>query len=267
MRADAGGVVVSDLDRLQRQFQDYVVRGARDIERAIDATGSDAGERLAIYAEAYRLRLIEALETDFVALRAFVGNDFAAIARAYIDAHPSTHPSLRHFGRHLPDFLARDPRYQAQPVLADLAAFDWALTEAFDAPDATVLTIDTLAALPPEHWAGMRLRPHPSLVRLDLYWNTAALWNAADAGTPLPAAECARHPIAWAVWRQDLRTYFRSLPTPEAWALDAVRAGRDFAAVCEGLCEWIEPAQAAAHAAGLLKQWIIDGMLSDIATD
>lgn len=258
---------MSDLERLQRQFQDYVVHGARDIERAIDATGSDAGERLAIYAEAYRLRLIEALETDFVALRAFVGDDFAAIARAYIDTHPSTHPSLRHFGQHLPTFLARDPRYVAQPVLADLAAFDWALTDAFDAPDAAVLTIDTLAALPPAQWAGMCLRPHPSLIRLDLYWNAAAIWNAADSGTPLPAAERAPHPIAWAVWRQNLHTYFRSLPAPEAWALDAVRAGRDFAAICEGLCEWIDPAHAAAHAAGLLKQWIVDGMLSDIATD
>ena len=258
---------MSDLGRLQRQFQDFVVHGARDIERAIDASGSDAGERLAIYAEAYRLRLIEALETDFVALRAFVGADFADIARAYIGAHPSTHPSLRHFGRHLSGFLAHDPHYRAQPVLADLAAFDWALTEAFDAPDAAVLAIDTLAALPPEQWAGMRLQPHPSLIRLDLYWNAAAIWNAADAGTALPAAERAPDPIAWAVWRQELRTYFRSLPAPEAWALDAVRAGRDFATVCEGLCEWIEPTQAAAHAAGWLKQWTIDGMLSDIATD
>lgn len=259
---------MNDLQELQRRFQRYVVNGARDIEPDIDATRAAASERLGIYADAYRLRLLEALETDFVALRAYLGAaDFARMGQAYIDAHPSTHPSLRHFGRELGAFLANDVRYRAQSLLTELATFDWALTEAFDAPDDVVLTGDTLATLPAQRWASMRLRPHPSLRRLDLQWNAPALWKAADTGAPLPNAERSTHPIAWAVWRQGLQTYFRSLPVDEAWALDAVRAGHDFATVCEGLCEWIDPANAAAHAAGLLKQWIIDGMLSDIAPD
>lgn len=259
---------MNDLQKLQQRFQRYVVNGARDIEPDIDATRAAASERLGIYADAYRLRLLEALETDFVALRAYLGAaDFARMGQAYIDAHPSTHPSLRHFGRELGAFLANDARYRAQSLLTELAAFDWTLTEAFDAPDDAVLTGDALATLPPQRWASMRLRPHPSLRRLDLQWNAPALWKAADTGAPLPNAERSPHPIAWAVWRQGLQTYFRSLPVDEAWALDAVRAGHDFATVCEGLCEWIDPVHAAAHAAGLLKQWIIDGMLSDIAPD
>ena len=259
---------MNHLQELQRRFQRYVVNGVRDIEPNIDTTRATASERLGIYADAYRLRLLEALETDFVALRVYLGDaDFARMGQAYLDAHPSTHPSLRHFGRALSAFLANDDRYRSQSLLTELAAFDWALTEAFDAPDDTVLTGDTLAALPPQRWASMRLRPHPSLFRVDLQWNAPALWKAADAGAPLPAAEPSVHPIAWAVWRQGLQTYFRSLPVAEAWALDAVRAGHDFATVCEGVCEWIDPAHAAAHAAGLLKQWITDGMLSDIAPD
>lgn len=259
---------MNHLQELQRRFQRYVVNGARDIEPNIDTTHAAASERLGIYADAYRLRLLEALETDFVALHAYLGDaDFARMGQAYLDAHPSTHPSLRHFGRELCAFLANDDRYRSQSLLTELATFDWALTEAFDAPDDTVLAGDTLAALPPPRWASMRLRPHPSLFRLDLQWNAPALWKAADAGAPLPAAEQSAHPIAWAVWRQGLQTYFRSLPVAEAWALDAVRAGHDFATVCEGVCEWIDPAHAAADAAGLLKQWIIDGMLSDVAPD
>lgn len=259
---------MNDLQELQRRFQRYVVNGARDIEPDIDATRAAASERLGIYADAYRLRLLEALETDFVALRAYLGAaDFARMGQAYIDAHPSTHPSLRHFGRELGAFLANDVRYRAQSLLTELATFDWALTEAFDAPDDTVLTGDTLATLPAQRWASMRLRPHPSLRRLDLQWNAPALWKAADTGAPLPNAERSTRPIAWAVWRQGLQTYFRSLPVDEAWALDAVRAGHDFATVCEGVCEWIDPAHAAAHAAGLLKQWITDGMLSAIAPE
>lgn len=258
---------MSDLRQLQQRFQRYVLRGTGDIAPHI-AGAETASERLAIYAEAYRLRLMEALETDFVGLRAALDPaEFAAMAHAYIDTYPSTHPSLRHYGGALAAFLARDDRYRGRPLLAELAAFDWALTDAFDAPDAAVLTLDTLAALAPERWGGMRLQPHPSLVRLDLYWNAPAIWKAADSAAPLPVAERSERAIAWAVWRQELQTYFRSLPPAEAWALDAVRGGRDFAAVCEGLCEWVDPDDAAVHAAGLLKQWIHDGMLRDIAPD
>lgn len=255
------------LRQLQQRFQRYVLHGVRDIAPHI-AGGETSGARLAIYSDAYRLRLIEALQTDFVALRAAMGDaEFAIMARAYIDAHPSTHPSLRHYGRELAAFLTHDDRYRARPVLAELAAFDWALTEAFDAPDAAVMTLDVLAALPPERWPGMRLLPHPSLIRLDLHWNAPAMWKAADAAAPLPNPEQARDAVAWAVWRQALQTYFRSLSPAEAWALDAARAGHEFAAVCEGLCEWIDPTDAAAHAAGLLKQWVGDGMLRGIAPE
>lgn len=259
---------MTTLRQLQCGFQRYVLHGERDIARHIDSTQATADERLMIYAEAYRLRLIEALQTDFVALRGLLGDaGFNELACGYIDAHPSTRPSLRDFGRQLPSFLARDGRYRAEPALAELAAFEWALTEAFDAPDAPALNAETLAALPPARWAGLRLPPHPSLQRIDLSWNVPAIWNAVDSGTPPPAAESAPHPIGWAIWRQQFKIYFRSLPPDEAQALDTLRAGGDFATLCEGLCAWVAPQQAAAHAAGLLKQWVADGLLSGLCPE
>lgn len=256
------------LHRLQLRFQRYVLHGAREIEPHIDAARAPAGERLAIYADAYRLRLIEALTTDFIALRAHLGEeDFDTLGRAYIDAHPSAQPSLRHFGRQLHTFLATASPYRERPWLAELAAFDWALTEAFDAADRPVLSPSALAAVAPTQWPAMRFTPHPSLQRLDLHWNAAAIWKAADGATIAPAPERSDPPVAWAVWRHELQTYFRSLPVDEAWALDALRAGENFGAICEGLCEWIDAAHVALHAAGLLKQWIGDGMLCGLDLD
>jgi hypothetical protein len=52
----------------------------------------------------------------------------------------------------------------------------------------------------------------------------------------------------------------------EAWALDALIAGQNFADICQGLCEWIDTQHVAAHAAGLLKGWIGDGMIARIET-
>lgn len=256
------------LRQLQLRFQQYVLHGARAIEPHIAGTPAGASERLAVYADAYRLRLLEALATDFIALRAHLGeDDFDRLGRAYIDAHPSAQPSLRHFGRHLQAFLATASPYRERPWLAELAAFDWALTEAFDAADRSVLAPSALAAVAPTQWPAMRFRPQPSLRRLDLYWNAPAIWKAADSATPAPAPERSESPLAWVVWRHELQTYFRSLPVDEAWALDALCAGNTFGDICEGLCEWVDAAHVALHAAGLLKQWLTDGMLCQLDLD
>jgi len=82
----------------------------------------------------------------------------------------------------------------------------------------------------------------------------------ADVPAPLESD----YPQAWLVWRQDLKTWFRSLSVDEAWALDAARTGESFATICEGLCEWIDARNVALHAAGLMKQWITDGIVSGI---
>ena len=66
------------------------------------------------------------------------------------------------------------------------------------------------------------------------------------------------------IWRQDLLTYFRSLIVDEAWALDAMQRGETFADICEGLTEWIDAQNVAVHAVGLLKQWLTDGLISEI---
>jgi hypothetical protein len=80
----------------------------------------------------------------------------------------------------------------------------------------------------------------------------------------LPEPEQTEYPVGWMVWRQGLRIYFRSLSVDQAWMLDALRDGQAFAEVCEGLTEWIDAQHVALHAAGLLKQWLEDGLIAHI---
>lgn len=255
---------MNGLRALQRRFQDYVLAPRPGPAEADVVSDERAGARarLDVYADAYRLRLIEVLGDNYPALHAVLGDEqFDALARAYIDRHPSHHPSVRWYGAGMAGFLAGAAPWSGQPVLAELAAFEWALRAAFDAADAAPLAPDALATLAPERWPDMRLRLHPSLGRLDLRWNAPALWKAIDAGEDPPAPEPGAQPLAWAVWRSDLRQYFRSLDVAEAWALDAARAGEPFAAICEGLCEWIDAGHVAAHGAGLIKRWLTDGLI------
>lgn len=69
------------------------------------------------------------------------------------------------------------------------------------------------------------------------------------------------------MWRQDLDIHWRSLSVDESWAIDAWCSGACFAELCEGLCEWIDPGQVAAHAAALLKGWISAGLVTALLTD
>jgi hypothetical protein len=253
------------LTTLQGSFQQYLLTLGGDMAEQVVSDALDAATRLRIYADAYRLRLLEALETDFVALRAALGcEEFDRMGRAYIDANPSDHYSVRYFGRHLSRFLAETEPYRGQPVLADIARFEWAMTDAFDAPDAEVATVADMATVPPQDWPNLYLALHPSLQRIELQSNASAIWHAADQDEPLPEPQQTEYPVGWMVWRQGLQIYFRSLSVDQAWMLDALRAGQSFAEVCEGLTEWIDAQHVALHAAGLLKQWLEDGLISAI---
>ncbi len=53
----------------------------------------------------------------------------------------------------------------------------------------------------------------------------------------------------------------------EAFALDALLRGETFGAICEGLTEWIDAQNVAVHAAGLLRQWLTDGLIHEIHTN
>jgi hypothetical protein len=254
------------LPDLQSDFQQYVLTGeGAFVDGIVGDARADAATRAAIYYEAYRLRLAEALETDFDALRAWLGEDrFDNLCRDYVGAHVSDHYSIRHYGRHMARFLAETAPWRDEPFLADLAAFEWTMVEAFDASDATLATVADMGQVAPEHWPGLTFSLHPSLQRLNLAWNAPVIWNAVDRKETLPAAVKAEYPLGWMLWRHDLKIYFRSLSVDQAWMLDALRAGRSFAEVCEGLTEWIDAQHVALHAAGLLKQWLEDGLIAAV---
>jgi hypothetical protein len=257
---------MSNLPTLQDRFQGFILNGDAAIRRDIVGTRKvDADTRLGIYANAYRLRLIEALDTDYPGLHGMAGDEeFDRIARAYIEAHPSGYRSLRWFGDRMSEFLRKQAPWSDYPVFAEMAAFEWAMSSAFDAADSKLASVEEMATIRPEDWPGLTFVPHPSLQRLDLRWNAPAIWKAFDNEEAPPELQENEYPVAWILWRHDLLTRFRSMDVSEAWALDALRHGETFARLCEGLTEWMDAQHVATHAASLLKQWLTDGLISKI---
>ncbi len=255
---------MTELASLQSLFQSHVVTGDDAAVAAFvgDASAS-AEERLGVYYEAYRLRLLEILRDDFPGLCALMSDEeFESLGLQYLDQHPSHYPSVRLFGLHLEEFLATDGSFAEQPCLAEMARFEWARGLAFDAANADVTTLDEWGALPGEDWLTLRVRFHPSLQRSRFAWNIGPIWRAFNADESIPSPARLEQPESWAVWRRGVTVYWRSLGEVEAAAMDAFTDGADFTEVCSVLCEWLEPEEVPATMAGMLNQWVTEGLVA-----
>jgi hypothetical protein len=253
---------MSALARVQGDFQDYLLRGERAIETHVVGTARvPVTTRLSIYGNAYRSRLAEALASNFPALAGLLADDFDMLAAGYVQSHDSRYSSIRYYGSDLPQFLASHADYAAVPVLAELARWEWAMAETFDAADAAPLGHAALARFSPGQWAQLRFRFHPSVRRLDLSWNVPQLWQALSAASERPAADLSAAPVAWLLWREQLATYFRSLPPGEAAVLDGALRGWPFGELCESLCAELGASAAPARAAELLSSWVAAGLI------
>lgn len=257
-----------ELNTMQSAMQQFVLEGDTRVAALIAPGPRDNSRaRLAVYYNAYRERLVEALTTDFEALAAALGAEqFRAACLAYVAAVPSQWRNIRWYGGRLADFLAATPPWQDRPELGEIARFEWALTLAFDAADSPVVAFADLAALPLDAWGSLRIRFHPSLQLLSLRSNAPAFRKAVDTGEPLPAPSLQDVPVNWRVWRKDTNPHFRSLSAEEHWAIEAVRRGEDFPGLCEGLTEFVDPQEAPALAAGLLRTWTDDGLVAEVLT-
>ena len=276
-----------------RSAEDCQVTAAPDVLRqqqlafaAAAADGAYAGAllaadphggppRLGVYRHAYRARLAGALADNFEILARAMGDEsFAALADAYITAHPSTHPSIRWFGHRLAEFMATSVEsgedFVPHPAFVDLARMDWALRAAFDAADARSLGREALAGLAPQDFAALRPAAHPSVQQVRLDWAIEAAWRALreqdpDSGTEpeLPAPEELPHTLL--VWRRGLETRWRSVEPAEASLLEGLAAGESFGELCERATgikdDAMDPAQ---RAAGTLAQWLDEGLISQL---
>ena len=285
---------MSALADLQSDFQSFLLGGNERMLGRITGTAKVSAEtRLAVYYDAYRLRLLEALASNYPVLRAWIGEEeFENIGIAYVAAHPSRHFSIRWFGHLLPEFLAATPPWSDKPYIVEMAALEWALSEAFDAEDGTVIGIEDMAAIPAPAWPDMRLQFHPSAQRLDPRWNVPIIWKAinrnldveknaascrgetsatpsagkeqredAPAVADVPAPVEHEYPQAWLIWRQDLTVRFRTLDAAESRVVALSRYGSTFGQLCDALCAEADEAEAATRAAACLRDWVASGLI------
>ena len=233
----------------------------------VDAPPLPAADRLAIYRNAYQVRLIDALHETYPVLHGLLGDEtWLEMGQAYVAGHPSVFRSIRWYGRELPEYLAASSPYSEAPILSEIALLEWTLAEVFDATDASSLPRAALSAVEPSAWGSLTLEFHPSLRRLAFSWNTTAVWKAMSQDETPPRPEMGPAPLPWLLWRQNLQNYFRSLNPLESTALDAALRGRNFAQLCEDLGALLTEEEIPAAAASLLGAWADSGIITKIGS-
>jgi hypothetical protein len=141
----------------------------------------DAG--LSVYRNTIAKGCVDALAANFPTVLSMVGEDwFRAAAALFARETPPAHAALLDYGEAFPAWLERFPPADDLPYLAGVACLDRLWTEALFAAEASALTAQALADLPPEVLAQASLPLHPSVRFASFELGIPGLWAAAREG-------------------------------------------------------------------------------------
>ncbi len=240
--------------------------GAAILECLAEPLRDSRAEALSIYVNAYRIRLREFLAEDYPVVKALLGEArFSELTEDYIAAHPPQSRNARWFSSRLPQFMRESEAWGGYLREISVATLERALTDAYDAAEATPLTLETLAAFDPQDWPRLAFAFHPSLALFKAEAGTRAAFAAVTAGEEAPPAEEGElEPIA--VWRAGWETFYRGLAADEYLALNEARAGRAFGDICELAAFQQQDALSPERLAQFLVTWFADGLIVGVST-
>ena len=222
-------------------------------DASLDSTG-----RIQVYADAYFLRLRDVLIEDFPTVAKILGAEpFERLAQDYLRAFPSERPSVRHLGRAMAEFIGS--RSDLPSYLADLAQLEWAMIDAFDAPNSSPLTAESLREIEAERWPNLKFTLIPGLRVIRSGWPIHELWSNEEPGA-IPAA-----PTVLRVWRgRDCQVRRESMEPREAEALKRLMSGASFTMICDAYGDLPEN-EAAHESIATFARWLADGLIASVA--
>ncbi|MBE1275224.1 DNA-binding domain-containing protein [Enterovibrio baiacu] len=217
--------------------------------------------RIAIYHNAYRVRLMDVLWDTFEHTATYLGDNwFRQLAADYVQTHHSTFNNIGLYGQTFTTFLAEQLPNDLE--VAELATLDWTLRRAFDGGNSTVMTMDNLQRLAcsdPENFA---LHPVATLTINTLQFNTLEIWHAIDQDETPPEVAPLPHAIDILIWRKGDSPHFRSISPLESAAIGYVREGYTLNDIGAKLVESFPEEDVSMIFGQLLQQWIGDEVLA-----
>ncbi len=246
-----------NLAELQHDFRQWLVTSSDKVGQHLDER---VAHGLAVYQNNYRVQLVGCLEASYPLLLVHMGAEaFRRVAVTHIDDHPPHAWTLDAYGADFGNTL-RD-RFPNNPDLHELAWIEWALSEAFVAPDTETLSQDALAQL---DWDTARLKLNPSLREHVATTNAYALWSALQDGTDVPGSVMLDATGGLVAWRRGFSCRLRQVDAIEFAALSSLRDDDRFASLCDDLVDHLGEELGIAKAGALLADWIAAGIVIDV---
>lgn len=138
--------------------------------------------RFGIYRNNVMSALIAGLAVRYPVVAEIAGGPaFAALAGGFAARHRPRSPVLISYGGAFPDHVAASELAVALPFLGDVARLENLWWLAYHCREVAAVPASALALVPPDAWAGMRLRFHPSVALLASPHAVGSIWEARRA--------------------------------------------------------------------------------------
>jgi len=257
---------MTQLKVLQQSFMGKMLGSETsfDVITSIQSTpDTSAAQRLSIYATGYRLRLKEALMTDYERLHSYLGDElFEKLMDAYINRYPSKFTSLSDYSQYMGLLLNDLDPYSNIPELLEIESIERAFNQSFHSANDYCVEAAALAEISLDNWPSMQLGFHSSITLLKATHNSFPIWKALSEEHTPPALEA--DDTSWIVWRKDLVSRYRPVPMAELDALQIMMQEGNFAELCEALLKYYDEQQTPTQAVMLLQTWIGEQMICSI---
>lgn len=216
-----------------------------------------AADRLAIYHNAYYLRLMGVLEAEYPALKLALGDVlFGRFALFYLQQNPPHSHTLHELSAQLPDFLAASvPREDADAAwpnfIIDLVRMERTFQEVYRGPGLEGKTALQISDLPPI-WKNCGVNAAPCFRLLKSLFPVHQYVVAARNQSPLPLPD-GLEPTWLALCRSQYQVRIYPLSNAEYNMLEALNAGKTFQEAGVETLETVE-------------KWMGNGFFANIAT-
>jgi hypothetical protein len=201
-------------------------------EIAADDDHPSSNLGMAIYRNAYRARLVTALEVSFERTRTWVGEEAFAAAAAHHVLTSAPHSwTLDAYGADFPATLAS--LFAEDLEVSELAWLEWHMQQAFAAPDCGTLSPADLASagLREADWDHLVFRPAAGFVQRPVFHELAGLWHGLAEGAQAPDSVIASANQHLIVWRHAMQPRFRLVEGAEWTALGGLIEVRSLGSV------------------------------------
>ncbi|MDD1793210.1 DNA-binding domain-containing protein [Enterovibrio sp. ZSDZ42] len=251
------------LQEIQDQFQSIVLnetcRDANWVNQSAQRLSSK--DRLAIYHNAYRVRLIDVLRDTFGHTVTYLGDDwFNQLAADYVQSHHSCYNNIGFYGDVFPEFLAQQLPDDLE--VSELAALDWTLRRAFDGADSPVMTLEDLQGIASAESQDGTLKTVPTLSVTTHHFNTLDIWHAIDQDVAPPEVAPLPQQINVLVWRKGHSPHFRSISSIESAAIGYVSSGMNLNDLGAKLSAQFPDTDMSVEFGQMLLRWINDEVLA-----